>query len=91
MLKNEYLLAKIVADTAENDRNFAKNWQLPYGSSAVGGRALSARPRRQPDDLHGDARGGEVVQLRVPERYLLAQSTHEGRGVQIWPYLLTFL
>ena len=38
MLKNAYLLAKIGADTAENERNFAenfaKNWQLPYGASA---------------------------------------------------------
>ena len=30
MLQNAYLLAKIGADTAENERNFAKNWQLPY-------------------------------------------------------------
>ena len=28
MLKNAYLLAKIGADTAENDRHFVKNWQL---------------------------------------------------------------
>ena len=28
MLKNAYLLAKIGADTAENERNFDKNWQL---------------------------------------------------------------
>ena len=35
MLKNAYLLAKIGADTAENERNFAKNWQLPYGSTAL--------------------------------------------------------
>ena len=33
MLQNAYLLAKISADTAENERNFAKNWQLPYGST----------------------------------------------------------
>ena len=36
MLQNAYFLAKIGPDTAENDRDFAKNWQLPYGSSAVG-------------------------------------------------------
>ena len=30
MLKNAYLLAKIDADKAENERKFAKNWQLPY-------------------------------------------------------------
>ena len=38
MLQNAYLLAKIGADTAENERHFAellqKNWQLPYGSDA---------------------------------------------------------
>ena len=30
MLQNAYLVAKIGADTAENERIFAKNWQLPY-------------------------------------------------------------
>ena len=35
MLQNAYLLAKIGADTAENERNFAKNWQLPYGSTTL--------------------------------------------------------
>ena len=30
-----YLLAKIGADTAENERNFAKNWQLPRAVHAV--------------------------------------------------------
>ena len=45
MLKNAYLLAKIGADAAEHERNFAKNWQLPYGSL--------------PDGLAGEeARGG---------------------------------
>ena len=36
MLQNAHLLAKIGADTAENERKFAKhfdkNWQLPHGS-----------------------------------------------------------
>ena len=35
MLQNAYLVAKIGADTAENERNFAKHWQLPYGSTSV--------------------------------------------------------
>ena len=35
MLQNAYLVAKIGADTAENERNFAKNWHLPYGSSDI--------------------------------------------------------
>ena len=42
MLQNAYLLAKIGADTAENEQNFAQNfaqnlpelWQLPYGATA---------------------------------------------------------
>ena len=40
MLQNAYFLAKIGADTAENEQhfaeNFAKNWQLPYGSARRG-------------------------------------------------------
>ena len=42
MLQNAYLLSKIGADSAENDRNlpkicqkFAKDWQLPYGSTTL--------------------------------------------------------
>ena len=38
MLHNAYLLAKIGADTAENERHlpkFAKNWQLPYGRASL--------------------------------------------------------
>ena len=38
MLKNAYFLAKIGADTAENERNlskFAKNCHSPYGSAAA--------------------------------------------------------
>ena len=35
MLQNAYFVAKIGADTAENERNFAKNWQLPYGYERV--------------------------------------------------------
>ena len=31
MLQNAYFLAKIGVDIAENERNFARNWQLPYG------------------------------------------------------------
>ena len=44
MLQNAYLLAKIGADTAENERNFANNWQLPYGSTTFG-RVLERRGR----------------------------------------------
>ena len=36
MKKNALLLAKIGADTAENERNFANNWQLPCGSRPPG-------------------------------------------------------
>ena len=46
MLQNAYLLAKIGADTAENERNFVKiyqNWQLPYGSQRVALRPAALR------------------------------------------------
>ena len=42
MLQNAYLVAKIGADTAENERNFAQSWQLPHGS-------ISLRPLAGPD------------------------------------------
>ena len=42
-LKSAYLLAKIGADTAENERKFAKNWQLPYGSAERRSEPLLAR------------------------------------------------
>ena len=48
MLQNAYLLAKIGADTAENERNSAKNWQLPYGRSA---------PRPRPPSRGAPPRG----------------------------------
>ena len=38
MRQNAYFLAKIGADTAENEQHFAelaKNWQLPYGSAVL--------------------------------------------------------
>ena len=48
MLKNAYFLAKIGADTAENERNFAKNWQLPYGSAAAADPGAEVRPPGRP-------------------------------------------
>ena len=62
MLKNAYFLAKIGADTAENERNFAKNLQLPYGSPRGSGGLRSTRYARsghrasdQPPGLVGQA------------------------------------
>ena len=68
MLKDAYLLAKIGADTAENERNFANNWQL-----------LRA-PRRAAGDPSGQAFGGSggpvaspmFVGLRPNSIYLLS-------------------
>ena len=57
MLKNANLLARIGADTAENEGNFAKkNWQLPYPSAKLtaGGseaRGSHARRHRASEDL----------------------------------------
>ena len=57
MLPNAYLLAKIGADTAENERNFAENWQLDEEHGELhpslrsiardASAALSARPIRE--------------------------------------------
>ena len=44
MLQNAYFLAKIGADTAENERNFAQNWQLRYGASVALSGAADAAP-----------------------------------------------
>ena len=45
MLQNAYLLAKIGADTAENERNFAKNWP-PAGRRPARGPPADARALR---------------------------------------------
>ena len=68
MLKNAYFLTKIGADTAENERNFAKNWQPPYGSSAV---------HVQPDRaaVHREDPGDGVRELVQPHLCWVADST----------------
>ena len=63
MLKNSYLLAKIGANTAENDRNFAKNWQLPYGCGR-GPRAAAAAPAEGTKN----AGGGRTCETRRPQQ-----------------------
>ena len=55
MLQNSYLLAKIGADTAENEQHFAeilpKIGNYPTGSAALGGveRLERLDPRRRPE------------------------------------------
>ena len=59
MLKNAYLLAKIGADTAENERHFAEN--LPKIGNYFTGRARAHEVRRP----HGAAlRGGAGPAVR---------------------------
>ena len=53
MLQNAYLLAKIGADTAENEQRFAE--MLPMGRRAADRR--NHRPLRAPVALRGDQRG----------------------------------
>ena len=48
---NACLLAKIGADTAENERKFAKNWQLPYGSTTLRVHHPTGPPPYGPDHL----------------------------------------
>ena len=88
MLKNAYFLAKIGADTAENERNFAKTWQLPYGSSAVGSasrlplRSALARRAALPaaggDGLLGGGADGVPSQLLRVRRPLACQPGLQG-------------
>ena len=55
MLKNAYLPAKIGADTTENERNFAKNWQVPYPPPQ---RGVLASPRITYGEREGSLRAG---------------------------------
>ena len=73
MLSNAYLLAKFRFDTAENERNFAKNWQLPYGSTGEA-RRLEARGAAPPggrrDVVRERGEGEERKPRHVPDRRL---------------------
>ena len=72
MLQNAYLLAKIGADTAENERNFAENLpkignyppgQLPYGAlnpDRAGGLVLRPLPVTE----------RPLASLEQPQRYV---------------------
>ena len=74
MLQNAYLLAKIGADTAENERTFAENLQLPYedrdpraaqGRRPDGGDGAAARagPREARGRLRGVRQRGHALAL----------------------------
>ena len=67
MLQNAYFLAKIGADTAENDRNFAENLQRR-------GRRSSARGRGRPGE-HGLLARGPGLRAAPVLRHL------PGRGL----------
>ena len=58
MLKNAYLLAKIGADTAENERKFAQNLELPYEQ------ARRPWPRAAPQLRGGDVRERRLAKFR---------------------------
>ena len=82
MLKNayfDYFLAKIVADTAENERNFVKNfakiWQLPYGSTRSTTRTPAMMLTKAGD--FGLARTCKAPRNRTPSR-----SVRESHGKQ---------
>ena len=65
MLKNAYFLAKIGADTVENERNFAKslpqkNWHLPYPSARTRRTGASGERGARPGELQRVARGLRV-------------------------------
>ena len=63
MLQNAYFLAKIGADTAEIERNFAKNWQLPYWARLAAEKAqlaLQLKQARRPSPVSPEARAGPL-------------------------------
>ena len=62
-----YLLAKIGADTAENKRNFAKNWQLPRGPRRGGAGLLRRRALRPA--LHGPRRSFVELKFRRTQEF----------------------
>ena len=67
MLQNAYFLAKIGADTAENEQDFAeilRKWQLPYGCWRV--RARRRRVRAAEDGVLAEARGSGARPAEEP-------------------------
>ena len=63
MLQNAYLLAKIGADTAENERNFAEN--LPKFAAA---RRMSPSTKLKTPEVKRDAGGGTRLRKSAPFR-----------------------
>ena len=62
MPQNAYLLAKIGADKAENERNFAKNLPMRVGEAAAGIRRCTGSP------FHQRMPPGAVILDGVPPR-----------------------
>ena len=66
MLQNAYFLAKIGADTAENEQHFAeilpKTGNYPTGAVQRGGRRVG--PGHAPDALRGACGGSPNAQAR---------------------------
>ena len=81
MLKNAYFLAKIGADTAENERKFAKNWQLPHGSTTLNERAMRSSGAAAQEKVEESQRVA-LAQIRVQRRRL-------GRALH-GPFFLVF-
>ena len=68
MLQNAYLLAKIGADTAENEQNFAEN--LPktdnYHTGLYPMQQLASHAEVERDQLHGLLVGAAAAPLPAP-------------------------
>ena len=73
MLQNAYLLAKIGADTAENERNIDKNFPKKMATTPTpprGPRLLPAEPPRPRGNARGALGGGADARTRVVNRWL---------------------
>ena len=62
MLENAYVLAKIGADTAENEQHFAES--LPIGRRVTGGAGRAVHFQRLPPELEAIDRGDRLLGLR---------------------------
>ena len=77
MLQNAYLLAKIGADTAENERNFAKNFGGRRGSSRRIGGAFAAAADEPHNEGHNKGADRAVVTAASREAHRLAMLADE--------------
>ena len=84
MLQNAYSLAKIGADTAENERNFAKNGQLPTDGLRLDGLRLRLMSGPQQSRRSPTTYGGRTTDTLVPGFVSFGHLRLDGEGVSVF-------